>query len=134
MKTCLQIAGVLQIMLSVAHFAFARRLGWREDLLRVSLFTRQVFWVHMGFLMLVLAGFGSLSLFCADELQMRSLLARAVLGGLTVFWAARWYCQLFVYSSELWLGNAFNTKVHVMFVSLWTFLVTVYAVSFWRVL
>src|SRR5882762_600643 len=40
MKTCLQIAGVLQLLLSVSHFAFARRLGWREDLQRVSLFTR----------------------------------------------------------------------------------------------
>jgi hypothetical protein len=134
MKTFLQIAGALQLILSVFHFAFARRLGWREDLQRVSLFTRQVFWVHMGFLMLVLAGFGGLSLIYAEELLTRSPLSRAMLGGLTVFWAARWYCQLFVYRAELWRGNAFKTKVHVSFVLLWTFLTAVYATAFWRLL
>ena len=134
MKTFLQIAGALQLILSVSHFAFIRRLGWREDLQRVSLFTRQVFWVHLGFLMLVLAGFGGLSLLYGDELLTRSPLSRAMLGGLTIFWAARWYCQLFVYRAALWRGNSFNTKVHFFFVLLWTFLTAVYATAFGRLL
>jgi len=134
MKMFLQIAGALQLILSVAHLAFARRLCWREDMQRVSLFTRQVFWVHMGFLMLVLAGFGGLSLLYADELLTRSPLSRAMLGGLTIFWAARWYCQLFVYRAELWRGSSFKTKVHISFVLLWTFLTAVYATAFWRLI
>ena len=132
MKTCLQIAGLLQLVLAFAHFGFARRLGWREELQRVSLLTRQIFWVHAGFLMLVLAGFGSLSLLCADDLLVRSRLARVVLGGLSVFWAARWYCQFFVYRPELWRGNKVNTRAHVLFALLWTFLAGVYATAFFR--
>jgi len=132
MKTCLQIAGILQLALSIAHFGFARRLGWREELQRVSLLSRQIFWVHTGFLMLVLAGFGSLSLLCADDLIARSPLARAVLGGLSVFWAARCYCQFFVYRPELWRGNRLNTFVHILFASLWTFFMAVYITAFCR--
>ena len=134
MKTCLQIAGVLQLILSVAHFGFARRLVWREDLQRVSLFTRQAFWVHMGFLMFVLAGFGGVSLFLADELQAPGSLPRVMLGGLAVFWVARWYCQLFIYRAELWRGDPFKTKMHFFFLLLWTFLSATYAAAFWHML
>jgi hypothetical protein len=134
MKTCLQIAALLQLILALAHFAFARHLGWREELQRVSLLTRQVFWVHAGFLMLVLAGFGFLSLTCADELLAGGRVSRFVLGGLAVFWAARWCCQFFVYRAELWRGDAFRTKAHIGFAMLWTFLAGVYGTAFWRLL
>ena len=134
MKTCLQIAGMLQLILSLAHFAIERWFRWREELQKVSLFTRQVFWVHMRFLMLVLAGFGGVSLMCADELLTASRLSCCALGGLTIFWGARWYCQFFVYRPELWRGNSFNTKIHILFGLLWTFLTMVYATAFWRVI
>ena len=80
MKLCLQIAGMLQLSLALAHFALPRRFGWGEELQRVSLFTRQVFWVHLGFLMYALAGFGVVTWLCADDLLARNPLARAVLG------------------------------------------------------
>ena len=130
MKMCLQIAGILQLALSLAHIGFARRFEWSEELKRVSLLTRQIFWVHTGFLMLVLAGFGGISFFCADDLLARSTLSRAVLGGLSVFWVARLYCQFFVYRSELWRGNNLHTVAHILFALLWTFLTTVYATAF----
>lgn len=132
MKLSLQIAGVLQLMLALAHFAFIRRLEWRDELQRVGLFTRQVFWVHTGFLMLVLAGFGVLDLVHAEELLERTALARTLLGGLTVFWTTRLYCQFFVYRPELWRGNALNTKMHLLFSALWIFLSAVHAIALWQ--
>jgi hypothetical protein len=134
MKTWLQIAGILQLALSLAHFGFARHFGWREELQRVSLLTRQIFWVHTGFLMLVLAGFGGISLFCADELLAHSSLSRVVLGGLSLFWVARLYCQFFVYRPELWRGNTVHTAAHVLFTLLWTFLTAVYTTALWGLL
>jgi hypothetical protein len=132
MRTCLQVAGILQILLSLAHFGFARRLPWREELQRVSLFTRQVFWVHAGFLMFVLAWLGGLSLFETDALVEGGPLSRAVLGGLAAFWTGRWLCQFFVYRPDLWRGNAFRTVAHALFALLWTFLAAVYAAAFYR--
>ena len=132
MKLCLQIAGILQLTLALAHVGFARKLGWREELQHVSLLTRQIFWVHAGFLMLVLAGFGSLSLLHADDLLGSNPLARFVLGGLATFWAVRLYCQFFVYRADHWRGNPFNTKAHIAFGLLWTFLTAVYVTAFLR--
>jgi len=132
MKVSLQLAGALQMLLALSHFAFIRRLEWREELHRVGLFTRQVFWVHTGFLMLVLAGFGILDLVHADDLMARSALSQTLLGGLTLFWGARLYCQFFVYRPELWRGNALNTRVHIIFSALWLFLTAVHAVALCR--
>ena len=132
MKTCLQLAGSLQLTLAFAHFGFARHFGWREELQRVSLLTRQIFWVHTGFIMLVLAGFGCLSLFCATDLTTPNQLARTILGELAVFWSVRLYCQLFVYRSELWRGNRLNTFAHTLFTLLWAFFAAVYVIAFYR--
>src|SRR5688572_18143760 len=115
MKTCLQIAGVMQLALAFAHFGFARYFSWQQELQRVSLLTRQVFWVHTGFIMLVLFGFGYLSLFYTAELIAPSPLARVLLAGLTLFWSLRWLCQFFVYRPELWRGNRLNTLAHILF-------------------
>jgi hypothetical protein len=128
----IRIAGALQLLLALAHFVFIRRLTWREDLKGVPLFTRQVFWVHMGFIMLVVGEFGVLSLACAKSLLIPSPLAKAVLGGLTIFWVARWFCQFFIYDSELWRGNRLHTRVHIFFGLLWTYLATVYAIALAR--
>jgi hypothetical protein len=128
----LQIAGALQLLLALAHLDFARRLGWRKELAGVSLLTRQVFWVHAGFLMLVVAGFGGLSLACSEALLQKGPLPRAMLGGLTVFWTARWFCQFLVYSPTLWRGNRRRTIAHIAFAILWTYLAGVYAAAFLR--
>lgn len=132
MKTYLQLAGILQLVLSLSHFGFARHFGWREELQQVSLLTRQIFWVHTGFLMLVLACFGSLSLFYANQLLLGNPLARVILAGLASFWVARWFCQFFVYRPELWRGNSFHTLAHILFALLWTFLAGVYLAAFFR--
>jgi hypothetical protein len=125
----LRIAGALQILLALLHFDFPRRLGWRDDLERVSLLTRQVFEVHMLFVCVVLVMFGALSLFATGALLAASPLSPLVLGGIAAFWSLRLYCQWFVYDRRLWRGMPSRTVVHVFFSLLWLYLATVYAVA-----
>lgn len=127
----LKIVGLMLILLALAHVDFPRRLGWRVDLAKVSLFTRQVFYVHCFFLCLVLALCGALSLFGTAALMERTPLARMVLGGLVIFWGARLFAQFFVYDSKLWRGNAFNTGMHVLFSLMWIYFVAVYGAALW---
>jgi hypothetical protein len=129
MKHILQLAGTLQLLLALAHFDFVRRFEWRADLERVSLFTRQVFWVHLWFLVLVLAGFGVLSLGWTKELLRPEPLAKAVLGGIGLFWAARLAAQFCVYDSALWRGSRARTLGHWGFSLLWAFLAAVYLLA-----
>lgn len=123
----LRIAGAIQILLAVAHFDFPRRFGWREEFRQVSLLGRQVFYVHMFFICVVLLLFGALSLLAPQALLEPTRLSRLVLSGIAAFWALRLLCQWFVYDASLWRGNAFRTWMHVVFTLVWIYLVAVYA-------
>lgn len=128
----LKIVGVMLLALAAAHLYFPKRFGWRGELEKVSLLTRQIFYVHCFFICLVLVMFGLLSLFYTETLIQRGPLARIVLTGLTAFWAARLLIQLFIYDSKLWRGNPFNRMMHILFTLMWSYYVAVYATALWR--
>src|SRR5271165_4855447 len=127
----IKIVGALMIALAVAHVYFEKRFRWRQELERVSLFTRQVFYVHCFFICLVLVLFGMLSLFGTAALLQPTPLAKMVLAGLVIFWGARLFAQFFVYDAQLWRGNTFNTAMHVLFSLMWTYFVAVYGAALW---
>ncbi len=127
----LRFVGALLVFLGLAHVAFPRRFDWKGELQNVSLLTRQIFYVHHFFVALVVTLQGVLCLFWARELLAPSQLARLLLAGLVIFWALRWVFQFFVYDKRLWRGDTFNTRVHILFSLLWTYLVAVFAWALW---
>ncbi len=130
LKLCLQIVGVLMFALVLVNVEAARRLKWRDELQKVSLLTRQVFFVHMGFIILLLAMFGALSLFFANALIEQSLAGRVLTDGLALFWTVRLFTQWFVYDRKLWIGHRFNTSVHILFTGVWGFFAGTYGAAF----
>jgi hypothetical protein len=128
----LKSVGALLLLLAFAHLFFPKRFGWKEDLAKLSLLNRQVFLVHAFFITLVLVLFGLLSLIYTDTILEPGPLARIVLVGLVIFWAARLFIQFFVYDARLWRGNRFNTTMHVLFSLMWTYYVAVYAIALWH--
>lgn len=128
----LRLMGALLIVLSLAHAAFPRRFGWKDELQKVSLLTRQIFYVHHFFVALVVGLQGMLCLVFPQTLLQPSALAYLVCAGFVIFWALRWFFQFFVYDSQLWRGHAFNTRMHILFVMLWTYVVAVCAWALWH--
>jgi hypothetical protein len=126
----LQTAGVLQILLAAAHLTFSKRFNWKEELARISLLNRQIFYVHTFFICLVLVLFGLLCVVCWEVLLGPVRLARAVVAGIGAFWFIRLIFQFFIYDSQLWRGNRFNTCAHVFFVLLWAYFAGTYCVIF----
>jgi hypothetical protein len=127
----LRIAGVLLLLLAALHPLMPKELGWKEDLAKLTLVNRQVFLVHVGFIVVMLILMGALALFYAAELAAPGRLARAILGGLAVFWGLRLLTQQFVYDRSLWRGNPRYTAVHIVFTLLWTYLTAVFAWGWW---
>ncbi len=128
----LRIAGALLLLLAAAHVFFPKQLGWKEDLAKLTLLNRQVFLVHVGFIMLILVLFGVLALGFTADLVAPSRLAAAVLGGLTLFWGLRLITQQFIYDRSLWRGNRRNTVLHVLATLLWCYLTIVFGWGWWR--
>ncbi len=128
----LRIAGALLLLLASAHLLFPKELGWKEDLAKLTLLNRQIFLVHVGFIMLILALFGALALGFTADLVAPSRLAKAVLGGLTLFWGLRLVTQQFVYDRRLWQGSRRNTILHILASLLWIYLTAVFGWGWWR--
>ena len=127
----LHVGGVAMASLVVVNLFVPSWFHWREEMSGLSLVNRQIFQVHTVFLVLTLGLFSALLLTCASALLEPTRLSRAVLTGLTIFWALRMVVQWCFYSSALWRGHRFNTFVHCAFSILWIYLTSVFAAALW---
>ena len=130
-ETNLRLAGVLLILLGLAHLFFNRYLGWNTETAKLNVLTRQVFYVHCFFIVLVLFMMGAVSIFYAGELLKPSPLSRALLLSLALFWLVRLVVQWFVYDVRIWRGSPLFTTAHWLFSLLWIYLAGTYSLA-WK--
>ncbi|HEY0074522.1 MAG TPA: hypothetical protein VGB77_10495 [Abditibacteriaceae bacterium] len=128
----LKLAGFALLALAFAHLFFEKRFGWKDELMRLSPFNRQMFYVHNFFVTLVLVMIGALSLFGTNALLEKSALGLYVTGGISFFWLCRWLVQFFFYESKLWRGKKFETAAHIAFALFWSYLLVVYGSALWH--
>ena len=97
------IAGVLHFGILLASATVPQVLDWRRELQKLEPLSRQLVWVHGAFIVLVIVGFGTLSVAFADELATGSPLARAVSGFVALFWTARVALQYLYFDAKPYL-------------------------------
>lgn len=122
----LHIVGTLLVVLGLSHVFFNRYFGWERELAPLSLFTRQVFFVHTFFIGLGVMMAGAGSFFLASALLVPSPLSRAILAGMVAFWLCRLLAQWFAYDAAIWRGNRFRTFMHMLFSALWIYVTGTY--------
>ena len=126
MEIHLKLIGVLLVGLALLHAFFPRRFGWKEELIGLSVLSRQMMYVHTLFIALTIFLMGVLCLTSSYELT-GTLLGKRICLGLGLFWVTRLLIQFFGYSSELWRGKVFETVMHIVFSTLWMYLSVVFA-------
>jgi hypothetical protein len=126
----LQIVGILLMLLGLSHIFFNRFFRWEQELVAVSLLTRQVFFVHNFFIGLTVMLGGVASFFCANALLRPDTLSRAVLSGMATFWLCRLLAQFVGYDSAIWRGDRFRTFMHVACSLLWCYVAATYGIAF----
>lgn len=126
----LEIVGGLLVALALVHPVFPFYFDWKNELSGLRLINRQLVYVHMFFIALMVLLMGVLCLTSAPEL-VETRLGRKVLLGMLVFWALRLVVQFFGYSSKLWKGKRFETAVHVLFSLLWGYVSLVFLLAAW---
>ena len=128
----LKIAGIALIILGFSHAFFGPRFQWKEELARISLLNRQIFYVHTFFIALVVVMLGVLACFYTRELLAPTHLARIILSGMVFFWSCRLLIQFFGYDASLWKGNRFHTRIHILLSVFWIYLVIVFGWALWH--
>jgi hypothetical protein len=129
MELHLKITGILLILLALIHIAFPKYFKWKTELNSVSPINKQMLYVHAFFIAFVVFLMGLLCLTSSTELTATAFGKRISLG-LGIFWTTRLFFQFFGYSSTLWKGKTFETTMHVMFSFLWTYLSTVFILTY----
>jgi hypothetical protein len=101
------IGGILHFGILLASAMVPKVLDWKASLGKLDGLSRQLVWVHGAFIVLVIVGFGLLSVLLAGELSAGTPLARGVCLFIALFWAARLVVQFFVFDARPYLKTAF---------------------------
>lgn len=131
LEIALRLAGLLLIVLGLAHIVYPSVFGWKDELQKVSLWTRQVFYSHEFFVALTVVAQGALCVFWPQTLIERSLLARLLAGFLALFWFCRLCFQFIHYDKSLWRGDTLKTLAHIAFTFLWIGLTSLFSWALW---
>ena len=100
------IGGILHFGILLASAMVPKVLDWKASLDKLDGLSRQLVWVHGAFIVLVIIGFGLLSVFFAGDLVTGTPLARGVCLFIALFWAARLIVQFFVFDAKPYLKTA----------------------------
>jgi hypothetical protein len=96
----LRIAGLMCVGLVVANFVGAKRLKYAVSLKASKPIVRQIFYVHCGYIVMIILG---LAVLCLGwpELLLTDGMGRIVCLFFGVFWASRVVIQLTYYDKKL---------------------------------
>jgi len=97
MTAWIVLAGLGQLGLAAGSLLIPRVLGWREETMRLTRLTRQVFWTYAAYIWGTNVCMGALSAFAPTWLLDKTPLARAVCAYIALYWGARLAIQLFWY-------------------------------------
>ena len=104
----LWLAGAGHFVILIASAQVPARLGWRDDLAKLTPFNRKLMWTYGGFTVLTILAFGILTLVLHDEMLRGDRAARALAAFIGVYWAARIGVDLFYFGHTGWpRGRAF---------------------------
>lgn len=95
----LRIAGLMMTGLVVANFVAAKRWGYAENLAGTTTIIRQVFYVHCGYIVLLISALAVLCLVWPQRF-LEPGMGRLVSGFFGVFWGSRVVVQLCYYDPE----------------------------------
>jgi hypothetical protein len=116
------LAGIAHFCVLIASFQVPSRLGWREDLHKLTSFNRKLMWVHGGFAVVTIIAFGTLTLALHGEMLRgdRAALGLALFIGL--YWALRIAVDFLYYDHEDWPRGRGFLIGHILLTSLFGYL------------
>jgi alginate O-acetyltransferase complex protein AlgI len=130
----LWLAGLGHFVILMASFQVPSRLGWKEDLKKLTPFNRKLLWVYGGFTVLTILGFGILTLVLHGELLGGDRAALGLAAFIGLYWTARILVDAFYFSHEDWPQGREFVVGHFLLTALFCFLAVSYLGLFvWRV-
>jgi len=118
----LWLAGIGHFVVLIASFQVPRRLGWREDLAKLTPFNRKLMWVHGGFAVLTIIAFGVLILTLHREILRGDRAASGLVAFIGTYWTARIVVDFTYYEHKDWPRGRGFVAGHILLTLLFLFL------------
>jgi hypothetical protein len=132
LSLALWLAGIGHFCILGASFQVPARLGWKEDLIKLTPFNRKLMWVYAGTTLLTIIAFGTLTLFLHDDFLRGDRAALALAVFIAVFWTLRIIVDFTYFKHSDWpIGLQFVVG-HFLLTALFAALASTYwAVLIW---
>jgi hypothetical protein len=115
LELLLRLAALAQLGVAILNLFLVRIMKWERDLVSAPLLIREVFQIHIYFISITLAIFGTLTWRFAAEIATASQPICVWLAiGIGAFWAVRSVMQWSHYSAVHWHGDKARTAIHWM--------------------
>ncbi|HVT14283.1 MAG TPA: membrane bound O-acyl transferase family-domain-containing protein [Fimbriimonadaceae bacterium] len=118
----LWVMGFGHFLVLVASFQVPKKLGWKEELPRLSPFNRKLMVAYGAFIVLTIVAFGTFTLLLHRDLLMGSRTAVFFAGFIATFWLLRIGLDCFYYRHEDWPRGKQFVVGHALLTSLFLFL------------
>ena len=127
--TLIVLAGVGQLLLSVASLAIPRVLNWRQELTAVSPLTRSLFWTYAAYTLGIHTCFALISILAPRELAGGGVLATAITGFIAAYWGVRLLLQFTWYDRTVVGSRTLFRVAEIGLVALFASLTLIYAAA-----
>ena len=105
LELLLILAGIAHLCITSAGIVMTFVLDWRKNLTPLDALTRHIIWVHGLFVLLMIVGFGLVSLVFHGSLASGEPLARAACGFIAIFWGIRLVIAFFLFDATPFLKS-----------------------------
>ena len=127
-------AGVGHFCILAASFQVPHRLGWKQDLAKLTSFNRKLMWTYGAFTVLTIIAFGTLTLVLHNEMLRGDKAALAIAAFIGIFWSARVGVDTFYFDHRDWPKGRMFVIGHWLLTSLFVCLAATYlGIIIWHV-
>jgi alginate O-acetyltransferase complex protein AlgI len=129
------LAGIGHFVILIASFQVPTRLGWKNELSRLSPFNRKLMWTYGAFTVLTIVAFGVLTISLHDEFLRGGAAALGLAGFIAIYWWARVAVDAIYFDHADWPSGRAYVLGHILLTALFLALAITYsAVIAWHVL
>ena len=121
--------GILHFGILLASAMVPKVLDWKGSLEKLDGLFRQLVWVHGAFIVLVIIGFGVLSIVLAGDLASGTPLARGMCLFISLFWSARLIVQFFVFDAKPYLKTTLLKAGYHGLTVVFVYITVIYALA-----
>jgi hypothetical protein len=126
MSLALWLAGAGHFVVLIASFQVPYRLGWKEDLAKLTSFNRKLMWVHGGFAVYTIISFGVLTLLLHNEMLQGRGAGPALAAFIGIYWLLRVVVDFTYYHHADWPKGKGFVAGHALLTLLFVFLFVTY--------